>query len=102
MDGRLPRGSDVLLGFPSGREPTRAPRRRVRAAPRRARHDPRAGGRGDLPLDPGEAMSCDFTLEHYAELLDAARSGGYRFAHFDRAPQGGDLLLRHDVDLSLD
>jgi hypothetical protein len=47
-------------------------------------------------------MSCAFTLEHYAELLEAARAGGYRFAHFDKPPQSGDLLLRHDVDLSLD
>jgi hypothetical protein len=29
-------------------------------------------------------------------------SGGYRFAFFDGAPVEGDLLLRHDVDLSLD
>ena len=47
-------------------------------------------------------MSCDFSLDHYRELLDAAAAGGYRFAHFDRAPEAGDLLLRHDVDLSLD
>ena len=47
-------------------------------------------------------MSCAFDLEHYAELLDAARAGGYRFAHFDQPPGRGDLLLRHDVDLSLD
>jgi hypothetical protein len=47
-------------------------------------------------------MSCAFDLEHYAELLDAARAGGYRFAHFDQPPRRGDLLLRHDVDLSLD
>ena len=47
-------------------------------------------------------MSCDFTLAHYRELLDAARAGGYRFAHFDEPPTRGDLLLRHDVDLSLD
>jgi hypothetical protein len=47
-------------------------------------------------------MSCAFDLEHYRELLDAARAGGYRFAHFDGPPQAGDLLLRHDVDLSLD
>src|SRR5213595_1128229 len=47
-------------------------------------------------------MSCDFELEHYRELLDAAKSGGYRFAFFDRPPAAGDLLLRHDVDLSLD
>jgi hypothetical protein len=47
-------------------------------------------------------MSCAFDLDHYGELLDAARAGGYRFAHFDRPPRAGDLQLRHDVDLSLD
>jgi len=47
-------------------------------------------------------MSCGFALDHYRELLHAARAGGYRFAHFDQPPQRGDLLLRHDVDLSLD
>ena len=47
-------------------------------------------------------MSCAFTLDHYRELLDASREGGYRFACFDEPPRRGDLLLRHDVDLSLD
>jgi hypothetical protein len=47
-------------------------------------------------------MSCDFTLAHYRELLAAAKAGGYRFSGFDRAPEAGDLLLRHDVDLSLE
>jgi hypothetical protein len=47
-------------------------------------------------------MSCAFSLEHYADLLEAARTGGYRFAFFDAEPAEGDLLLRHDVDLSLD
>jgi len=47
-------------------------------------------------------VSCAFDLAHYGELLDAARDGGYRFAFFDREPQAGDLLLRHDVDMSLD
>ena len=47
-------------------------------------------------------MTCAFDLEHYGELLDAAQAGGYRFAFFEDAPQEGDLLLRHDVDLSLD
>jgi hypothetical protein len=46
-------------------------------------------------------VTCDFSLAHYRELLRAARAGGYRFAGFDRAPQAGDLILRHDVDLSL-
>ena len=47
-------------------------------------------------------MSCAFDLEHYRELLEAATAGGYRFAFFDREPEAGDLLLRHDVDLSLE
>jgi hypothetical protein len=47
-------------------------------------------------------MSCAFDLEHYGELLDAARQGGYTLAQFDEPPEPGDLLLRHDVDLSLD
>ena len=47
-------------------------------------------------------MSCAFDLRHYRELLEAARAGGYGFAFFDRDPRPGDLLLRHDVDLSLD
>jgi hypothetical protein len=47
-------------------------------------------------------MTCDFSLAHYGGLLEAAREGGYRFAGFDRAPGRGDLILRHDVDLSLD
>jgi hypothetical protein len=47
-------------------------------------------------------VSCRFDLAHYRELLEAAKAGGYRWAGFDRAPEPGDLLLRHDVDLSLD
>jgi len=50
----------------------------------------------------GAAMSCDFSLAHYRELLEAATAGGYRFACFDREPAAGDLILRHDVDLSLE
>jgi hypothetical protein len=44
---------------------------------------------------------CAFDLDHYAELLDAAAAGGYRWARFDHEPEAGDLFLRHDVDLSL-
>jgi hypothetical protein len=46
-------------------------------------------------------MSCSFELDHYRELLDAAKAGGYRFAQFGGDPKEGDLFLRHDVDLSL-
>jgi hypothetical protein len=47
-------------------------------------------------------VSCSFELEHYREILEAARVGGYRFARFGEVPERGDLFLRHDVDLSLD
>jgi len=47
-------------------------------------------------------VSCPFDLEHYRALLDAARAGGYRFAFFEGAPAAGEVILRHDVDLSLD
>lgn len=46
-------------------------------------------------------MSCSFDLEHYGEILEAARAGGYHFAHFGNDPERGDLFLRHDIDLSL-
>jgi hypothetical protein len=46
-------------------------------------------------------MTCGFDLGHYRELLEAAKRGGYRWAGFDRPPEPGVLLLRHDVDLSL-
>ena len=47
------------------------------------------------------AAGCAFDLPHYLELLDAAKAGGYRFTAFKREPRPGDLLLRHDVDMSL-
>jgi len=47
-------------------------------------------------------VNCDFSLRHYRDLLEAAKAGGYGWAGFDRAPEDGDLILRHDVDLSLD
>jgi hypothetical protein len=47
-------------------------------------------------------VSCEFSLGHYCELLEAAQSGGYRFAGFDRPPEAGDLIIRHDIDLSLE
>ena len=47
-------------------------------------------------------MSCTFDLDHYREILEAARVGGYRFALFGEGPEPGDLFLRHDIDLSLE
>jgi len=47
-------------------------------------------------------MSCRFELDHYREILAAVRSGGYTFATFDQPFEAGTVILRHDVDLSLD
>jgi hypothetical protein len=47
-------------------------------------------------------VSCNFELTHYAEILEAAKTGGYRFRFFEGGPERGDVFLRHDVDLSLD
>lgn len=47
-------------------------------------------------------MTCGFDLAHYSEIVTAARAGGYRFARFEGAPAAGSVILRHDVDLSLD
>ena len=47
-------------------------------------------------------MSCSFDLDHYRELVEAAKAGGYRFASFGHEPKPGELFLRHDVDLSLE
>jgi hypothetical protein len=46
-------------------------------------------------------VTCSFELGHYRELIEAAKTGGYRFARFGEGPEPGDLFLRHDVDLSL-
>jgi hypothetical protein len=58
-----------------------------------------------MPAHPrgekGAAMTCAFDLEHYVEILEAAQAGGYQFGFFDREPEPGTVLLRHDVDLSL-
>jgi hypothetical protein len=47
-------------------------------------------------------VSCGFDLEHYGEIVAAALIGGYRFEHFEGTPIEGSVILRHDVDLSLD
>ena len=35
-------------------------------------------------------MTCDFSLQHYTDLLAAAVEGGYRWARFDHEPEGSD------------
>jgi hypothetical protein len=54
------------------------------------------------PAAEADVAGCGFSLAHYRELLASATAGGYRFAGFDRPPEPGDLIIRHDVDLSLE
>ena len=66
--------------------------------------DRRARGRRGVSVGArrAAAMSCDFSLAHYRELL--ARRGPAATARpgSTAPPVAGDLILRHDVDLSLD
>ena len=47
-------------------------------------------------------MSCSFDLPHYGDIVAAVKAGGYTFAHFEGTPTEGSVILRHDVDLSLE
>lgn len=53
--------------------------------------------RTDRPI-----LDVEFTYGWYGAFLDRLRADGYRFRGFDADPGEGDVLLRHDVDLSLD
>src|SRR5262249_9780858 len=87
-------------------DPAGAPGRRpARLRDRDRRHEPggaRAGRGGSELARCGGGMTCDFSLDHYRDLLRAARAGGYRWGGFDPPPEPGVVILRHDVDLSLD
>jgi hypothetical protein len=47
-------------------------------------------------------VSCPFDLAHYGDILEAAAEGGYGFGGFEGSPAAATVILRHDVDLSLD
>ena len=50
-------------------------------------------------------MATDFTADGYLQVLSAARAAGYRFCPLraaDAEPAGRVMILRHDVDVSLD
>jgi biotin carboxylase len=64
--------------------------------------EPETNGAPGAPTLARSNDRCDFSLGHYRTLLEAAQAGGYRFAGFDRPPEPGVLILRHDVDLSLE
>lgn len=47
-------------------------------------------------------LDVEFTYGWYGEFLDRLRAAGYGFRGFGTDPGDADVLLRHDVDLSLD
>ena len=54
-------------------------------------------------LEPAELSSLRYGLDNYESLLRSFRRAGYTFSMFDRTdpPAEGEILLRHDVDLSI-
>ena len=47
-------------------------------------------------------MSCEFSLEHYREILAQPARAAIALRSSRSPPSAGDLFLRHDVDLSLE
>ncbi|MFW6320949.1 MAG: hypothetical protein ACOC0Z_03805 [Halohasta sp.] len=54
-------------------------------------------------LEPAELSSVDYRLDGYAALLRSFRDAGYAFSLFDPDDPPGEkeILIRHDVDLSI-
>lgn len=52
---------------------------------------------------PAELDTVEYRLDQYETFLRSFQEAGYGFSVFDSAdsPQAGEILLRHDVDLSL-
>lgn len=53
-------------------------------------------------VEQHDAGSFVFTHARYRDLLGRLQTNGYTFRRFDGPPRSGDVLLRHDVDLSLE
>lgn len=48
-------------------------------------------------------MNCNFTLQHYKECIELARDKGYTIKPVkDFATHGSQILMRHDIDFSLE
>lgn len=48
------------------------------------------------------ARTVEFTYDWYREFLDEVRDAGYDFRRFSEDVRPGDVVLRHDVDLSIE
>jgi peptidoglycan/xylan/chitin deacetylase (PgdA/CDA1 family) len=47
-------------------------------------------------------QTTEFTYQWYGDFLEWLRGRGYEFGSFDGRPSSGEVLLRHDVDLSVE
>ncbi|MGG7214944.1 hypothetical protein ACQPUY_15250 [Clostridium nigeriense] len=47
-------------------------------------------------------MKCDFSFEHYRNILELIRENGYNSTFYDENVEGKQIIIRHDVDLDLD
>lgn len=57
----------------------------------------------DFVVDsPAELSSLQYRLDSYGALVRSFRDAGYEFGRFDEPPDEMEVLIRHDVDLSID
>lgn len=47
-------------------------------------------------------MKCDFSFEHYRNILELIKENGYNSTFYDENVEGKQIIIRHDVDLDLD
>jgi hypothetical protein len=47
-------------------------------------------------------MQCNFSYQHYYEILNSFKKKGYKFGLFDEENQGKTVYLRHDIDHSIE
>ena len=103
LDGRLPRRADATSRA-SRRTSNSRMLRRGRASSCSGTSSSRS--RSPKAARPSSGYWRDDELRLRPRPLPraarAAQAGGYRFAFFEGEPREGDLILRHDVDLSLD
>ncbi len=47
-------------------------------------------------------MRCDFSFNHYREILTLVKEKGYQSTFYDEQVEGRQIIIRHDIDLDLD
>ena len=57
----------------------------------------------ETTLSPADLDTVEYRLDAYESLLESFQDAGYEFSGFDPTdpPEPGEILLRHDVDLSV-